>query len=150
MSLRIIATRLTEPDAEGYPDKCKIIDESNGMEVWATDRFRTNPNPYKPGYKGSPWWKFYAQILARKYTYEYYSSDRHGICLLLNGGAACSTTKKNPKQNDGMVAFTVEIHRGFSDTWPGSSACQTVHPDDWEKFIGHFKIGDNGIYEIVS
>ena len=139
MNLKIIGTRLSKPEAPGYPDKCRIEDVENGMVLFDSFSFRTNPNPGKmDGTTWIPWRLCYGQIFPGEYHFECVPSKKHGKCLLLNGGGDCKTTFQNlnPKtQRPGSyTAQEVEIHcgeRGESDPkgpWPGSAACQTWDP----------------------
>jgi hypothetical protein len=154
MSIKIIGTRLSTPDQSGYPDKIALLNGGeNQMVLWEGTRFGTNPNPTKPE-TTLRWTACYAQIVAAIYNYECINSPKHGICLALNGLGTCETTLPNmnpdtqyPGQN---LAEDVEIHCGFSQTWRGSHACQTVYPDDWEIFISHFQIGDKGLYQLID
>ena len=150
---RIIASRLTDPIVDGYPDKCRIEDAENGMVLLLVERFRTNPNPYKYDSDTNielPWQRCYAQITPMEYKWECAKTPKRGKCLVLNGGGMCVTTLPNYNPDTEFpgtkTAYSVEIHCGFNRTWPGSSACQTVHPDDWSNFISHFELGEQGVY----
>ncbi len=152
-SLRIVATRLSNPDQSGYLDKCRIIDQSNGMELWHTDRFSTNPNPSKPN-TTLRWTACYAQIICGVYPWKCIDSPKHGKCIALCNLGMCETTLPNMNPDTLRVgkneAYDVEIHCGFSQTWRGSMACQTVYPDDWPAFISHFTLGQTGLYELIN
>jgi hypothetical protein len=156
MTLKIIGTRLYDPSVAGYPDKCRIEDDSNGMIVWSTLRFSTNPNPYHPE-SGQPWKKCYAQLAPGEMSYECVTTPKHGKCLLLNNGGACKTTLPNLNPETLMpgtcTAFACLVHAGFrggENPWRGSAACQTIDPDEWGVFMGHFTLGDKGIYQLVD
>jgi hypothetical protein len=146
----IRAFRLSSPDVPGYPDKAQILNGDTGnMLVYECNRFATNPNPYSP-HGGQPWSEVYAQITPGTYTWECIDSPKHGVCLALNGLGPVPTTGPDPNNHGRHEALAVEIHCGFSATWRGSMACQTVHPDNWATFIGHFFLGDKGIYILTS
>ena len=149
MTIKIIASRLSTPDVEGYPDKVSFVDADTGTILKSFSRFGTNPNPVHPGTLAK-WQTVYAQIALGTYNYACFNSPKHGKCLMLNGLAAIPTTlpNMNPQTaNPGMnTAEDVEVHCGFSDGWRGSEACQTVFPEDWPDFVGYFAMGDTGIY----
>jgi hypothetical protein len=156
MPLKIIGTRLYDPSIDGYPDKCRIEDDENGMIIWQSLRYSTNPNPYRPS-DGKKWNKAYAQLAPGEYRYECMVTGKHGKCIMLNDGGACPTTNKNFNPDTlnvgAFTAYACEIHEGFrggENPWRGSSACQTVDPEEWSTFISHFEIGDKGIYILVD
>ncbi len=147
MSLTIKANRLSTPDQSGYLDKCEILNDETLL--YTTKRFSSNPNPTKPN-TTLRWAACYAQIALGKYPYTCINSPKHGKCIALCNLGMCETTLPNMNPDTVHVgskeAYDVEIHCGFSPTWRGSAACQTVHPEDWETFIVNFKLGDTGIY----
>jgi hypothetical protein len=149
MSLKIIGTRLVSPEVSGYHDKCAIVDQSNGMEIWSTDLFSTNPNPFCPQTQ-QKWPEVYAQLAAGNLSYECIRTIKHDKCLSLNVGGECATTRSNVNHDGRLVAFSCLIHCGYSSTWRGSMACCTMHPDEWEEFISHFQMGDRGVFQIVD
>jgi hypothetical protein len=147
--------RYSTPDAQGYPDKLRIYNGNTGnLEIYRCDRFRTNPNPYQPP-KDSPtgkqrtWQEAYAQIAPtgpQGIPWTCVQTPKHGVCIALNDEGQVQTTLPDPNNDMKPYALAVLIHCGFSPTWPGSKACQTVHPVDWQIFIGHFFLGDKGVY----
>lgn len=159
----VIATRLAQPEVGGFPDKCRIEDADNGMILWQTLFFGTNPNPVDPK-SGAPWRKCYAQLAPGEYRYECVNSPKHGKCIALNTSSAhpfggeCRTTNIN--HNSATIkpgtytAYAVQIHCGYRGgdkaPWRGSQACQTVDPDEWPHFISHFELGEKGIYKLVD
>ena len=149
----IRAFRFSTPDAQGYPDKVRVYNSDAGnMEVYRSDRFRTNPNPYQPSTQ-KPWGEVYAQIAPTDpagIPWECIQSPKHGVCIALAGLGPVATTAPDPNNHGQMEALDVEIHCGFSLTWPGSMACQTVHPQDWPVFIGHFFLGDKGVFILTD
>ena len=149
MSKTIIATRLCAPDVGGYPDKIRIVDDSNGMVLFEKTRFSTNPNPFKP-ITCEPWQKVYAQLAPGEYSFTCAISPKHGKCLTLNDGWNCATTFPDPNNDGKMFAREVEIHCGYSAAWRGSMCCQTVPPSLWGGFINHFELGETGIYELID
>jgi hypothetical protein len=152
--------RLSSPDVWGFPDKVKIFNGDAGlMLVYECPRYGTNPNPVNPHNVKQTWKEFEAQLALGKYAFECRITNKHGKCLMLNGGAVCATT--NPNYNPSTThpgtytAYLVEIHAGFRGVksgrpWRGSLGCQTVDPDDWPTFISHFELGETGIYELVD
>ena len=149
MAKRIIGTRLVKPEIGGYPDRVSCIDETNGMTLFSFPRFRTSPNPFQPKTNAS-WEDVYALIKPGLYPWVCKVTLKHGKCLALNDEGPIPTI--NPDHNNGgaFIAYAVLHHCGFSPTWPGSAACQTVHPDDWENFISHFELGETGLYELID
>jgi hypothetical protein len=153
MNKTIHGFRLSKPEENGYPDKVQILNSDTGdMIVYECTRYRTNPNPYSP-HGGQQWREVYAQIAKNAPTgipYECVETPKHGKCIALNGMGPVPTTLPDPNNHGKMFAEAVLIHEGFSATWPGSMACQTVHPDDWPAFIDHFKLGEKGIYILTD
>jgi hypothetical protein len=151
MNKIIHAFRLSSPDEKGYPDKVQILNSATGdMLVYECTRFRTNPNPINP-HNGESWRKWYTQIAPTKgIPWECIKSNKHGKCIALNGLGPVSTIAPDPNNDGKTNALAVEIHCGFSDTWPGSMACQTAHPKDWPVFIGHFELGEKGIFILTD
>jgi hypothetical protein len=162
MSLKIIGTRLSTPSDPGFPDKCRLEDEKDGMILFQTLRFGTNPNPFNEA--GAPWETFSAQLGAGSFEYEFIQGHKKfGDCLLLNRGGPCRITRPNPnpksKYRGQYFASEVFMHSGFRPDkdgpgpdrgWRGSLACQTVYPDEKDVFFRHFKKGDKGIYVLID
>jgi hypothetical protein len=123
--------------------------DAGEMEIFSCLRFRTNPNPTKPG-TTLRWTACYAQIAPGLIPWTCEITEKHGKCIVFNDYQKVPTT--NPDINNGgkFFATAVLIHCGYSPTWPGSAACQTVFQDDWLTFISHFQVGQNGIYELVD
>jgi hypothetical protein len=164
MSKIIIATRISTPEDGGFPDHCRIVDDTNGMVLWQENPwFGTNPNSVNPK-TGQKWFGCYAQIAAGSMTYICRETKKHGKCLVLNvtkefpAGGPCATTRKNFNPETlypgRCEAYACQIHRGYrggeENPWRGSTACQTVAPEYWDTFIGHFEIGETGIYQLID
>lgn len=164
MSKLIIGTRYSKPEDPGFPDSVKIIDDTNGMEIFKLSPwFGTNPNPINPT-TGKKWKDCYAQLAAGKMTYICRVTEKHGKCLVLNvtrafpAGGPCGTTNsnKNPEtlHPGASEAYCCQIHRGFrggeENPWRGSEACQTVAPEKWDEFISHFELNETGIYQLIN
>jgi hypothetical protein len=148
--MKIQGIRLSTPDQSGYPDSVRLLNSDTGdMLVWESKRYRSNPNPTKPN-TTLRWMACYAQIAPGVYPWVCKETPKHGKCIALNDEGKIPTT--NPDVNNGnqFFATAVLIHCGFSPTWSGSAACQTVHPDDWPDFISHFTLGQTGIYELID
>ena len=146
--------RQSQPEVEGYPDKVRIYNGNTGdMLLYECTRFRTNPNPYKPS-SGQPWTEVYAQIAptgaSGGISWECLETPKHGRCIALNGMGPVPTTGPDPNNGDKFFAQAVLIHCGFSDTWSGSMACQTVFPADWGAFISHFHLGEQGLFLLTD
>jgi hypothetical protein len=148
---RILGIRRSTPDISGYPDAVKIYN-GNQMELFAADRFGTNPNPTKPK-TTLRWPACYAQIVAQEYDFVVITTEEKPylhLRLSFLGAEKIPTTNMNFNHDGLFYAIDVNIEKGWSNKWRGSSACQVVHPADWDSFIGHFKIGEKGTYELVD
>ena len=155
---KIIATRLSAPENEGYADKVELLDPVNGQQILSLPRFGTNPNGVSPK-TGQPWYECEGQLAPGTYKYRCWNSPKHGKCLMLNGLGACATTRPDPANGGAMFARDVEVHTGFRSEddpanpgkpWRGSLCCQTVDPDDKEVFWSHFEIGNEGDYVLLD
>ena len=156
--------RLSTPDAPGYPDRVQVLNSDTGdMVVYESNRFRTNPDSFQPA-KDSPtgqqrtWQEAYTRIAptgADGIPWICTTTKKHGVCIQLNPqpdstGGPVPVMEPDPNNHGLMYALDVEIHCGFSPGWPGSKACQTVHPGDWQTFLGHFFLGDKGIFILTD
>lgn len=54
----------------------------------------------------------------------------------------------NPNQNNQYIMKSIFIHKGGTSEWDWSQGCQTIYGDDWPDFIGLFKMGEKGLYEL--
>jgi hypothetical protein len=150
MNKIIHAFRLSMPDVSGYPDKVQILNSDTGdMLVYECNRFSTNPNPMNP-HNGQSWRDSYTQIAPVTCKWSCIDSQKHGVCIALNGLGPVPTIAPDPNNHGRYEALDVEVHCGYSKTWRGSMACQTVHPDDWQTFIGHFLLGETGIFILTD
>jgi hypothetical protein len=156
MNLKIIATRFSTPEEPGFPDKCIIEDPVDAMILFKVENFGTNPNPVNPK-TGLTWEVSYAQLAPGIYDYRCLDHRKFGKCLMLNDGGKCDTTRPNPNPESPCrgtyFAEAVFIHRGFrsgEQSWRGSAACMTVDPDEWAAFVGHFKFGDKGKFQLID
>jgi hypothetical protein len=139
-----------QPEDIGFDDRITVFfDNIFQIHVFG----RRTPNPYKQlenGKRGK-WSDYYACVAAPQICdWECWSSPKHGKCMLLNGGGAVSTINDNPLTPWGKEARCVEIHKAYSDKWPGSSACTTIVTYDWPKFINLFEIGEKGKIKYLS
>lgn len=145
--------RLSAPEVSGYPDTVRIYNGNTGdMLLYESTRFRTNPNPNKPSTQ-QPWYKVYAQIAPTNeqgIPWKCVETIKHGRCIALNDEGPVATTGPDPNNEGKAFATAVLIHCGFSDTWPGSMACQTIFPADWAAFISWFTLGETGIYILTD
>ena len=122
------------------------------MPLWERDRFGTNPNPTKPG-TTLRWTAEYAQIVGQEYGWAAIITEGKPylhLRLSFKGQEKIPTTNMNFNHDGEFYATAVNIEKGFSPTWRGSRACQEVHPEDWDEFISHFKLGDKGLYLLVD
>src|SRR5271157_3034542 len=145
--------RQSTPDSDGYPDSAQILNSDTGnMLVYAEAHFRTNPNRINP-HTGQSWQDSYAQIAPtgpQGIPWACVETPKHGKCIALNGEGPVATIAPDPNNGGKMFALAVLIHCGYSDTWPGSAACQTVEPADWAAFISWFTLGETGIYILTD
>jgi hypothetical protein len=160
----IRAFRLSTPDVEGFPDKVQILNGDTGnMLIFESTVFRTNPNPYQPVNPAighlvqRPWSEVYAQIAPTGpdgIPWQCVTTPKHGKCIALNGEGPVPTTGPDPNNNEQMFALAVLIHESSTVNWSGSMACQTVQKGDgpmqWTSFIGHFELGENGIFILTD
>lgn len=153
MNKVIRAFRYSSPEIPGFTDKVRIYNSNTGeMLLYESTRFRTNPNPNKPSTQ-QPWYKVYAQIAPTDQhgiPWECIETLKHGRCIALNDRGPVATTGPDPNNDGKMFALAVLIHCAFSDTWPGSAACQTIFPADWAAFISHFTLGEKGLFILTD
>ncbi len=153
--IKLIATRLTTPEIEGFPDKIDLINTDTNILIITFLRFGTNPNELNP-HTMQKWTECEGQLAPGKYNYKCWLSPKHGKCLKLNDLGVCATTNINmspdTKYPGTKTAESVEIHTGYRADEPnhpgcrGSLCCQTISPDCAEDFWSYFNIGDKGDY----
>jgi len=136
-----------ESPAIGYGDH--VIIHDSGKALYGCHA-STCPNPYKKVDDGPPrpWRSVYAMLAEGEYVYWCKKHDKFGKCLMLNNGQECPTINNNVNHGGRRVATGIFVHRGglgsVNPKWRGSKGCLTIAPEDWERFIGCFALGEVG------
>ena len=135
------------PAEMGYNDKANVIDEQG----FITPHYAASccPNEYSPK-TGKPWPKEYAFLAPIEYFFECIEHEKHGKCLLVNGGKECETRNCNINHDNLRIATQIFVHCGESDTWRGSAGCLTIHPLDWDAFMLNFFTWEKGVLRIID
>jgi hypothetical protein len=141
-----------KPAELGYGDDVAVFE--NDDVVYSGTSCRAYPSPFRPS-DHAPWEQAYAAVLPGEYEYQYYETDQHGPCLLINYGGKVPTRFRNPNKEsrhyDTPFADEILFHSGGvgkNPLWPGSAGCLTMHPASWPNFIKIFKKGDSGTIRI--
>lgn len=150
MSKQVIFESRTMPEILGYPDRVTICNES----LLYHDAARCSPNPRKPWIKGgTPWRDAYGFVRPGKYRYECINHNwgkKYGKCLLIEDGGQVLTRYPNVNHGGAYMLKGVFVHKGWSNTWPGSAGCPTIPPARWKAFLSHFKLRESGVLHIID
>jgi hypothetical protein len=117
--------------------------------------FSTEPNPTRPHpLTHIKWPQFGARIKSGTYRGEVIDGKKgkHGAkyIYLYNHDGGIEIPTLDPDVNNGgrYVAKGVLIHTGWSNDWPGTTACQSIPPAGAEMFWSLFEIGEKIQYNL--
>jgi hypothetical protein len=140
----------------GYCDPCTVYDGT--LTPIKTFHGRSTPNPVHPK-TGQPWDLCYGCIAPGMYVGEF-TRDRSGrTCVVLRAGMEVPAILPNPNHDNRHVVTGAEVHCGYreddpktkaNEAWPGSAACCTIAPSQWNAFCKLFKMHEAVHVEIIA
>lgn len=123
----------------------KVVDGGHGS---------TCPNPYRliNGRDPVPWTHLYGWIADGIYRVKCIMHPKYGKCLMVNDTGVVQSRVKNPVHGGQMMLTHVYVHCGSLESvnpkWRGSRGCPTVAPDEWDRCMSYWQIGEVGELEI--
>jgi hypothetical protein len=148
--------RSSPPSSMGFGDTVTVYDCD--MAVIRTFSGRSTPNPFHPTNK-TPWDLNYSCIQPGIYSGVFTRDAKNRLCIVINGGREIPAILPNPNHGYHHKITGAEIHSGFRDddpntaaneSWPGSAACCTIAPGQWDDFCKLFRAGETVKVEIVA
>lgn len=136
----VVFDSIVTPDAAGYGDKIAVC---NGRLLYH-GQASCCPNWRTPWLRcGRHWLMSYAWVAPGEYGYDVIAHTKHGMCLRVNGGGRVATRNWNPVQRDNFMLGCL-VHCGQTESWRGSAGCLTLPPEDWQRFMQCFALGQRG------
>jgi hypothetical protein len=137
----------------GYSDPCEFIIDG---KVFGKFDGRSTPNGKRPK-DGKYWDLVYGCIALGTYQAKYCHDSNNRLCFVINEGKEIPAILPNPNHNYRHVVSSVECHKGYrednpdtsnNEDLPGSAACLTIKPSQWDTLCSYFTIGENVVIEI--
>jgi hypothetical protein len=159
MNVKILSFLRRRPPSDpffGYSDPCTLIDET-GKNIEKVEG-RSSPNGFRLSDR-SPWDACFACIAPGMYDAVYTWDARGKLCFIVNGGKEIPGVLPNSNHEYRCVVSSAEVHAGYAEDNPatprnednpGSMACCTIKPTQWQTITKHFKIGEKCKVEIKT